>query len=42
MYTALRATSKTLAEFLDARFQSDPALQLFFSGGMIVSLNTPP
>ena len=41
MYTALRATSRTLAQFLETRFQSDPALQAFFSGGMVVSLNTP-
>jgi hypothetical protein len=41
MYTALRATSRTLAQFLEARFQSDPAIQTFFSGGTITSLNTP-
>jgi hypothetical protein len=42
MYTALRATSQTLARFLEARFQADPLLSGFFSGGgMVVSLNTP-
>jgi hypothetical protein len=43
MYTALRATSQTLARFLEVRFQADPLLSGFFSGGgMVVSLNTPP
>ena len=41
MYTALRATSKTLAKFLEARFLADPLLTPSFSGGMQVSLNTP-
>jgi len=42
MYTALRATTKTLSRFLEARFQADALLSGFFSGGgMVVSLNTP-
>jgi hypothetical protein len=42
MYTALRATSQTVSKFLEARFQADPLLSSFFSGGgMVVSLNTP-
>ena len=42
MYTALRATSQTLAKFLETRFQADILLSgLFSGGGMIVSLNTP-
>lgn len=42
MYTALRATSQTIAQFLEARFQADPLLSAFFSGGgMVVSLNNP-
>jgi hypothetical protein len=42
MYTALRATSQTLAKFLETRFQADALLSGFFSGGgMVVSLNTP-
>ncbi|MGH7843829.1 MAG: DUF4255 domain-containing protein [Candidatus Binatia bacterium] len=41
MYTALRATSRTLARFLEIKFQADPLLSGFFSGGMVVSLNTP-
>jgi Pvc16 N-terminal domain len=42
MYTALRATSQTVSKFLEKRFQADPLLSSFFSGGgMIVSLNTP-
>jgi Pvc16 N-terminal domain len=45
MYTALRATSQTLAEFLRQRFISDASLANFFdpvSGGtMLVTLSTP-
>ncbi|MFL6277644.1 MAG: DUF4255 domain-containing protein [Blastocatellia bacterium] len=42
MYTALQATSQTLAKFLEARFKADPLLKTFFGvGSMIVSLNTP-
>jgi Pvc16 N-terminal domain len=41
MYTALRATSRTLAKFLETKFQADPLLGGFFGGGMVVSLNTP-
>ena len=42
MYTALRATSQTIAQFLETRFQADPLLSAFFSGGgMVVSLNNP-
>jgi hypothetical protein len=41
MYTALRATSRTLAKFLETKFQADPLLSGFFGGGMVVSLNTP-
>ncbi|HSC43032.1 MAG TPA: DUF4255 domain-containing protein [Candidatus Binatia bacterium] len=41
MYTALRASSRTVAKFLEARFQADPLLSGFFSGGMVVSLATP-
>jgi hypothetical protein len=42
MYTALRATSQTLTEFLETRFQEDALLSGFFGGGgMVVSLNTP-
>lgn len=42
MYTALRATSQTIEQFIDARFQADPLLSAFFSGGgMVVSLNNP-
>jgi hypothetical protein len=42
MYTALRATSRTVSKFLEARFQADPLLSgLFSGGGMVVSLNTP-
>jgi hypothetical protein len=43
MFTALRATSQTLAEFVKKRFQADSLLGgLFTAGGMVVSLNTPP
>jgi hypothetical protein len=41
MYTALRATSRTLAKFLEIKFQADPLLSGFFGGGMVVSLATP-
>jgi hypothetical protein len=42
MYTNLRATSQTLARFLETRFQADALLSAIFSGGgMVVSLNTP-
>jgi hypothetical protein len=42
MYSALRATSKTLANFLEQCLKTDSQLSSFFSGGsMIVSLNTP-
>ena len=43
MYTVLRATSKTLAGYLEQQFQADTVLRTFFSsgGGMVVSLNTP-
>jgi hypothetical protein len=41
MYTALRATSRTLAKFLETKFQADPLLSGFFGGGMVVSLATP-
>ena len=42
MYTALRATSQTIAQFIEARCQADPLLSAFFSGGgMVVSLNNP-
>jgi uncharacterized protein DUF4255 len=41
MYTALRASSRTVAKFIDARFQADPLLSGFFGGGMVVSLATP-
>lgn len=43
MVTALRATSRTIADFLQARFESDPDLSTLFSapGLMRVYLNTP-
>lgn len=45
MYTALRATSLTLSEFLQAEFEADPILRAFFNpaagGTMNVTLNTP-
>ena len=41
MYTALRATSRTIAKFLETKFQADPLLSGFFGGGMVVSLATP-
>jgi hypothetical protein len=43
MYTALRATSQTLAAYIQQRLEADPNLAPFFgsSGNMAVSLNTP-
>ena len=43
MYTALRATSQTLAAYIRQRLEADPNLVPFFgsSGTMVVSLNTP-
>jgi hypothetical protein len=42
MYTALRATSKTIRQFLETRFLADTLVRNFFvSEGMVVSLNTP-
>jgi hypothetical protein len=41
MYTALRASSRTVVKFLEARLQADPLLSGFFGGGMVVSLATP-
>src|SRR3979411_2290681 len=42
MYTNLRATSQTLARFLETRFLADAMLSgIFGGGGMVVSLNTP-
>jgi len=43
MYTALRATSQTLAAYIRQRLEADPNLAPFFgsSGTMVVSLNTP-
>lgn len=45
MYTALRATSVTLAQHLRQRLQADPTLAPFFDPGlggtMVVTLNTP-
>src|SRR4051794_37237095 len=42
MHTALRASSLTLAKFLEARLKADSGLSAFFSGGnMVVSLNPP-
>jgi hypothetical protein len=42
MYTALRATSLTLSEYIRQRLNTDPSLALLFGGGsMVVSLNTP-
>jgi hypothetical protein len=41
MYTGLRASSRTLAKFLESKFQADPLLSGFFGGGMVVSLATP-
>ena len=43
MITAIRATSRTLADFLQAELETDPDLESSFSGGgaMRVYLNTP-
>lgn len=42
MYTALRATSKTLSNRIHKQLEADPDLGPFFtSQGMIVSLNSP-
>ncbi|GAF48256.1 DUF4255 domain-containing protein [Rhodococcus wratislaviensis] len=43
MITAIRATSRTLADFLQAEFEADPDLGGSFAGGgtMRVYLNTP-
>ena len=43
MVTSLRATSRTIADFLQARFEADPDLSASFGGGgtMKVYLNTP-
>jgi hypothetical protein len=43
MITALRATSRTIADFLQAQFETDPTLDDFFAapGTMRVYLNTP-
>lgn len=43
MITAIRATSRTLADFLQAEFESDPDLGSSFGGGgtMRVFLNSP-
>jgi hypothetical protein len=43
VYTAIRASSVTIAELLRERFVSEPALETFFgaSGTMTVSLATP-
>ena len=46
MFTALRATSLTLAEILRQHFNDDPTLRLLFNpafgGNMLVSLTSPP
>jgi hypothetical protein len=45
MYTALFATSQTLADFLQNRLENDPNLRTFFNSGlggtMVVSLRNP-
>src|SRR3989442_5412519 len=42
MYTALRATSKTIVKYLENQFKADAMLSHDFDGGsMIVSLSTP-
>ncbi len=45
MYTALLATSQTLADFLQHRLETDPNLRTFFNAGlggtMVVSLRNP-
>jgi hypothetical protein len=44
VYTALRSSSLTLAEYLRASFMADSNLRLLFDapGTMVVSLNSPP
>ncbi len=46
MFTALRATSLTLARSLESELQHDPLLRAFFDsaagGTMVVSLSSPP
>ena len=43
MFTALRATSRTISKFVEARFKNDLPLSTKFGtgGGMVVSLSTP-
>lgn len=43
MYTAIRATSLTIARYLERRFDADPEIGPLFGagGGMVVSLDTP-
>jgi hypothetical protein len=42
MYMAIRATSKTILQYLDSQFRADALLSSHFNGGgMVVSLNTP-
>jgi uncharacterized protein DUF4255 len=42
MYMALRATSRTILDYLDSQFKTDALLNSHFNGGgMVVSLNTP-
>lgn len=42
MYTALQATSQTLARYLEGRLRADPNLNNYFSAtNLVVSLHTP-
>src|SRR5215831_4415206 len=45
MYTALLATSQTLADFIQKQLENDPTLRTFFNAGlggtMVVSLGNP-
>jgi hypothetical protein len=41
MFAALRATSQTLANFIELRLKTDTLLGTPFSQGMVVSLSTP-
>ncbi len=42
MYMALRATSRTILQYLDDQFKADALLNSHFNGGgMVVSLDTP-
>jgi hypothetical protein len=41
MYTALYATSQTIAKYLENQFKADSHLSGNFEGGMVVSLRTP-